>query len=479
MAAIVSSFKGIIYERNYLNDVEPQVTLAKRVALAVVPFLSLHPSLRAPISIVMGALRVQNFSRREDVLGTTVAVAALAATFFRNPAALVLTAGYDIFIEIQNLRTTENWEEAIQSLIKILNNAIFLALVMRGGAEVALLTFILQAVVNLIQSKDEFKKGRWIEGVSNLLLCGIRLHQFQAQYRRLQRNWEIEAAIKRIPVGKLHEKWKFPSDHLPVGIEVNGIKGISWNVLNTAFMEWVTTKDSQGLNGSMISELNVVVDASGLTQRDVAIAQMVQSIMDQGQVIALQECSTPFLNYLQEQLPSNWELVKSFNTPRRDQDVILYNKSQLTYQSALSETTCAAYPSDPGRALQMAYFFNKEGLDIRIVNAHIPGDPHKPGRVEFARYVHKQHTNDSITIALGDNNFEREEMLNAYQEAGFSEFSLHSPWKTNIDPDSKESKAIDHFFVIGDHESRDLRPSEVLVGENLQESIDLLNSAVF
>ena len=91
--------------------------------------------------------------------------------------------------------------------------------------------------------------------------------------------------------------------------------------------------------------------------------------------------------------------------------------------------------------------------------------------------MHKQHREGSITIALGDNNFERDEMIDAYRKAGFSDFSLHSPWKTNISPDTKESKGIDHFFVVGDDTSRDLRSDEVLIGGNLQETINLLNRA--
>ena len=83
----------------------------------------------------------------------------------------------------------------------------------------------------------------------------------------------------------------------------------------------------------------------------------------------------------------------------------------------------------------------------------------------------------SITIALGDNNFERDEMIEAYRKAGFSDFSLHSPWKTNIDPITKEAKGIDHLFVIGNDESRDLKPNEVLIGGNFQEIIHLLNQA--
>ena len=476
MTAKVSDYKDVLYSREYTNDVPPQTNLAKRVALAVVPFLSLHSSLRFPVSIAMGTLRVWNTDHK-DIFGTVVAVVALAGSIFQHRVGMVATTVQDIIIEINKVRKGESWEEVSKSLVKILSSLIYLALISRGGLELSIIAFVMQAVINLIQSRDEFKNGRWIEGVSNLLMAGVRLHQSHTQYQQLKRNGEIEAAIKRISVGELHEKWRFPSDHLPVGIEVNGVRIISWNVLNNAYMEWVTDKDSQGLNGSMISALNVVVNQNGFTMRDVIVADMVQNMMTQGQVVALQECSEPFLHHLHERLPSNWEIVKSFNNQRLDQDVILYNKAQLTYQSNLSETTRSAYPSVPNRPLQNAYFSHNEGRDLRIINAHIPGDPNKPGREEFAQYVQRQHKEGSITVALGDNNFERDEMIETYRKAGFSDFSLHSPWKTNIDPETKQSKGIDHLFILGDDHSRDLKPDEVLVGGNLQETIDLLNQA--
>lgn len=476
MSAKVSDYKDVLYTREYSNDAPPQTELFKRVALAAVPLLSLHPVLRMPVSIAMGTLRVWNTDPK-DIFGTVIAVVALAACVFQLRMGMMVTTVHDIIIEIVKIAKSESWEEVAKSLLKIFNNLLDLALFWRGGLELSIIAFAMQAVINLIQARDEFKKGRWIEGFANLLMAGTRLYQCQAQCQQLLRKWEIEKAIKKIHVGELHEKWRFPSDHLPVGIEVNGVRIISWNVLNNAYIEWVTDKDSQGLNGSLISELNVVVNKDGLTMRDVLVADMVQKMMDQGQVVALQECSQPFLKHLQERLPSEWDIAKSFNTNRIDQDVILYNKTQLTFQSNLSETSQSAYPSVPGRPLQNAYFSNKDGRDLRIINAHIPGDPTKPGREEFAQYVQRYHKEGSVTVALGDNNFERDEMIAAYRKAGFSDFSIHSPWKTNIDPETKESKGIDHLFVIGDENSRDLKSGEILVGGDLQETIDLLNSA--
>jgi hypothetical protein len=478
MSGKVSNYKDILYSRAYSNDAPPQNNPIKRIALAAIPFLSLRPHFRLPVSILMGTCRIWN-SDHKDIFSTGAAVVALAGSIFQHRTGIIVTTIQDITIEIKKIYKGESWEETSKSLIKIFNSLVYLALISRGGLELSILAFALQAVVNLMQARDDFKSknGHWIEGVANLLMAGVRLQQSHTQYQQLKRNWEIEAAIKRIDVGNLHEKWRFPSDHLPVGIEVNGVKIISWNVLNNAYMEWVTDKDSQGLNGSMISALNVAVNESGLTMRDIVVADMIQNMMAQGQIVALQECSEPFLQHLQQRLPSNWDLVKSFNTQKEDQDVILYNKSQLSYQSDLSETAQKAYPTVLGKPLQNVYFSNQEGQGIRVINSHIPGDPKKPCREEFARYVHGQHKEGSMMIALGDNNFERDEMIEAYRKAGFSDFSLHSPYRTNIDPATKQSKGIDHLFAIGHDNSRDLRPGEILTEGNLQETIDLLNGS--
>lgn len=474
MTAKISDYKSILYSRDYSNDVPAQTQIVKRITLAAIPFLSLYAPLKAPLSFVMGSLRVWNMDHK-DIFGTVMAVSAAAAAIFHHQKAMTLTIIHDTFIEINKIRNGQTLNENSKCLIKIVGNLLYLSLITEGGLKLSLLAVGYAGIVNLIDSINEFKNDRWIEGVANLLMATVRLSQSRTQYLEIKRNEEIALTMQNIHVGQLHEQWKFPSDHLPVGIEVNGIKIISWNVLNNAYIEWVTEKDSQGLNGSMISDLDISINEQGLTKRDVCVAEMVANMMKLGHIVTLQECGEPFLQHLQERLPSNWDLIKSFNVQKQDQDVILYNKTKMSYQSDLSETSTCSYPSVPNRPLQNAYFSNSKGLNLRIINVHIPGDPSLACKEELAKYVLQQQTLDSVTIALGDNNFEREEMVAAYRQAGFTDFSLHSPWKTNIDPYTKKSKGIDHLFVVGEHKSRDLRPDEVLIEGNLQETINLLN----
>src|SRR5262245_39874654 len=63
-------------------------------------------------------------------------------------------------------------------------------------------------------------------------------------------------------VGKLQEKWQFPSDHLPIGMTMDGLNIASWNVLDASFMRWMTEKDSQGLKHSMIVDEHIYIGDS-------------------------------------------------------------------------------------------------------------------------------------------------------------------------------------------------------------------------
>lgn len=476
MTARISDYKDDLYYRDYSHDVPlpEEGHLAERVALAAVPFISLHPTLRYPVSIAMGTLRLWN-SGSGDTWGQVIAVIALAASVFQHRIGMCVTTLQDIVIEINALHNAEEVGAALKSLVKILNHLLYLALLVEGGLELSIVAFAIQAVVNLIQSMDEFNSDRWIEGCANLLMAGVRLQQTHTHYQELKRNWEIEAAIKKFTIELPHEKWQFPSDHLPVGVEVDGVKIISWNVLNSAYVtKWA---ESQGLDGSMITESHLPIQPNGLTERDVVVADMVQTMMSQGHIVTLQECSAPFLAHLQAHLPSNWDMVRGSHARQKDQEVVLYHKPTLTYQAARSQVSRTAYPSTRGRPIQNLYFSRKDGQDLRIINAHIPGNPAKPARYEFANYVHQATKDDTLTVAIGDYNFERYQMIDAYRQAGFTDFSLHSPYKTNIDPTTKESKAIDHIAIFGGAPSRDLTPNEILSGSALTATLRLLSPA--
>ncbi len=286
------------------------------------------------------------------------------------------------------------------------------------------------------------------------------------------------SANERVYVGDLREKWQFPSDHLPIGVQINDFRIITWNVLNNAYLDWIIEKDYQGLKGSMINDLNIEIQANGFTKRDQRIIEIIHAMMNSSAgIIALQECGPAFLMELKEQLPENWQIVKKSNEWAKNDEIILYNSTLFAYRSDLSKVSYP-YPSFPDRILLNAVFERLDGSKqvIRILNAHIPGDPSLPGKEEFAQYIYAHSSSEETLVALGDHNFERSEMLAAYQKAGLasSEFDFHSPWHTNIHPNTKEAKSIDHIFVKGTS-SRALKAEEIVENYHLKEIVELLS----
>lgn len=284
---------------------------------------------------------------------------------------------------------------------------------------------------------------------------------------------EDTVADRLYPVGILGSRWQFPSDHLPVGADINGVRMISWNVLNNAFIHWISEEDTQGLKGSMITVLNQPTVNQGITQRDEKVVSVIQSMLPSADLIALQECGQPFLNSLEKNLPHDWKLIKSFDSSKQDQIALVYRQSKLTYLPAQSETTLSAYPSAPNRPVQKATFTTPEGKTYHVINAHIPGKRDLPARKEFAVYVKKISQPQAVTVALGDSNFLRQDMVEAYRAAGFTQFKLHSPWNTIV-ADNKSSKCIDHIFVYN-APSRNLTSDEITPEGNLEQTVRLLN----
>ncbi len=465
--------------REFDNDFPIKQNLALRVVKAALPLISLYQPVGRIIAVGAGISRSITLFSGGQILELALSVSAVAMTILMRPVGMAITTCHDIAKGAEHLYQAakgRDMAEVAKELTRLASNVIYLAALASHSLEIEIASLALLALSQAASSVHNFSKGRWIEGTSDALMAAVRIKQLIPKVEMLKLKREIEAAIQQVFVGTLAGKWQFPSDHLPVGIEVNGTKIVSWNVMNTAYMSWVKEKDSQGLNGSLLTDLDYAVQPDGLTARDQRVVELVGSIINKySDIVALQECSEPFLAKLESSLPANWRLVRSSDTAAIDQDVVLYNSSRLAYLPERSETTYTAYPSVPNRPLQNAAFATNDKV-IRVVNSHIPGDPALPARDEFARYVGANYKQDETLIALGDNNFERHEMIDAYKKAGFSCFTLFSPWNTNIDPVMRLSKAIDHLFVIGASSSRQLTPSEILDSDSrLEETISLLS----
>ncbi len=243
-------------------------------------------------------------------------------------------------------------------------------------------------------------------------------------------------------VGELQERWQFPSDHLPIGMTIGDLSFASWNVLDSAYMRWVI-ENSQGLSRSMIMDEHIYIGESELSVRDQHTIRLVlQMLSNDRSILSLQECSAPFLTELKAQLPDRYKIIEHYG----EATIIDLNRFQIL--SAKQVT--GVFAEDPKRGFQELILRCLDNdQKFRIINAHIPGDPAKPARFEFAKYLASTFDPGITTIALGDMNFNELEMADAMTQAFQDEnpFAIYSPYCTNISPYSFISKAIDHFIV--------------------------------
>lgn len=246
-------------------------------------------------------------------------------------------------------------------------------------------------------------------------------------------------------VGELQEKWQIPSDHLPIGMTFDNLNLISWNVLDAEYMGWIT-KNEQGLSRSIITDEHVYIGDSKLTIRDKHVVDLILQTISHPthprSILSLQECSKPFIEELRSRLPAHFEMISNHG------DAVLLDRRRFEVVEA--KEVSGIFTDAPHRTLQDITLRRLDnGQPLRLINIHLPGDPTKPGRFEFAQYLAKTFDPSLTTLAMGDMNFDELEMADAMKQAfqNNSPFSLNSPYCTNISPNVLNSKAIDHFLV--------------------------------
>ncbi len=290
-------------------------------------------------------------------------------------------------------------------------------------------------------------------------------------------------------VGELQEKWQFPSDHLPIGMTIDGLHIASWNVLNSEYMDWVF-KNSQGLSRSQLADEHIYLEGSKLTFRDMHVIGCIKSMLEHPthprSVISLQECSTAFIRELRIQLegcgrlPTKYSVIQTTLDQVKDQNIIIYDRRVLAYDPDRSTVAEGIFSKDEKKSAINLCFTRRDTQETwRIVNTHLPGEPGNPAPAEFATYVASLSSPNEVTIAMGDMNFNEVEMRDAFTKRlpnGF-QFNLFAPYCTNIEPLTFNSKSIDHFFVLAKHQYHMSAntPEEVMPG--LDEIVNLLDSA--
>ena len=188
-------------------------------------------------------------------------------------------------------------------------------------------------------------------------------------------------------------------------------------------------------------------------------------------LLCLQECGQFFLKELQEQLPKKMQIIFSSKYPRKNQNIVIYDSDVLKFDEAASKTVFPFPNSDKGREA-MNLVFRRGETTYRVINVHVPGNPKLPGTQDLATYLKKAHQEGETTLCLGDMNFNEIEVKEAFDQT-LSEYSLISPYPTNVAPKSFHSKCIDHFFIKGADSIQENAPNSLFPG--LADMVKLLS----
>ena len=197
--------------------------------------------------------------------------------------------------------------------------------------------------------------------------------------------------------GAFHD-WPFISDHLPVGIEIDGLKIITWNILNSKFMHNIQAGHSKNLAGSAITQNHHSFE-NNLFERERIILKILEDLIQKCDLLAIQEMDPlRLLPILKKRCPYIYYIHRPDSF---DCDLIIYNPKTFT---PLSQTITYSETS-PQTFIDITLDHN--GKAYQFVTTRLNGKPDwiVKSREEFKQYLSEAlDPTNHATIALGDMN---------------------------------------------------------------------------
>jgi hypothetical protein len=204
-------------------------------------------------------------------------------------------------------------------------------------------------------------------------------------------------------VGDLGKQWNFGSDHLPIGITVNGHHFVSWNILDKRFIHWIETNE-QGLKGSAITDNHVPLrPGESLTLREELIIRQILAMATHPthprSILALQETNPDVFQELSKRLPSKYVAIS--HQSANQGEVLFYDKTFFNLKNCDSGVYTNAKNTWVVASLQDI----KTHATYTIVHSHIPGgNKSEDARRQLARHIFMSFNPNNITLIMGDQN---------------------------------------------------------------------------
>lgn len=214
-------FEPEYFNREYKNDLgkskphdQSVFDQCLRVTQVALPFISLYKPICQPLTIALGAIRsiscitelVRSIKKGEKaeirlaVLQTAISVSSVACTIFAHPLGMLITTSQDLILNTSQLMSAiaeKDTEKALKFSMQLVNNLFYLGLFFTNASEVLVISTACQVLIGLYESRDELKKGNYLEGCGHLLLSCIRAQQLYVQVHTLKMKWEIETLIEK------------------------------------------------------------------------------------------------------------------------------------------------------------------------------------------------------------------------------------------------------------------------------------------
>jgi hypothetical protein len=200
----------VAFTRDFRNDFagypdaspESCATKCEQVAFALLPLAALSRHLRGPISLGMSCLRgVGSFQQalknleeshfQESLyhfLHAGLAAASVACFVFSRVCTFIMSSLSDTIIHLREgieHFIAGNMQEAIESLLLLMTDVLFLASIFYGAVEVTVLCFLLQIALDIYFSIEGFRKGDTLGGVCKAILSFAHLSQLMPQMSAL------------------------------------------------------------------------------------------------------------------------------------------------------------------------------------------------------------------------------------------------------------------------------------------------------
>jgi hypothetical protein len=309
----------------------------------------------------------------------------------------------------------------------------------------------------------------------SFLFCVISLDVFANTQRQF--SFHVDSCEPYF-VGELGEAWQFPSDHLPVRLELGSFALVCWNILNKDYLNYIEM-NTQGLRESSILKDHRLVEGQTLTVRENMILSQIFEMMQSNSLIALQETHEDVFHFLCTHLPPGWDVI----TPPGQvysQDIFLYNCTEFDFVGIDAEFYT---PGMPKTIFTLTLLEKSSAKLYRFIQSHIPGGPIQAaaGCAKFAEASMRQFDPSMTMVLMGDMNqppaviqAALEKVAQGMTTQPFKSIAI--PYPTHVNTNF-EAAWFDHYFVHTPEESPEIKASEAkAVLKSLVPVVDLLKS---